>query len=60
MKIQEVGHAALSGWREEAADRLARRAPMRDEYVRAALGFLFLGLSLRYLARTARRLRARS
>ena len=33
---------------------------MRDEYVRAALGFLFLGLSLRYLARTARRLRARS
>jgi hypothetical protein len=60
MKVQDVGHAALSGWKEKAADLVARRAPMRDDYVRAALGLLFLGLSIRYLVRTARQLHARS
>ena len=60
MKVQDVGHAALSGWKEKVADAVAPRAPMRDDYVRAALGFLFLALSIKYLARTARQLRARS
>jgi hypothetical protein len=32
---------------------------VRDEYVRAALGLLFLALSIRHLAETARRLRGR-
>ena len=59
MKVQDVGHAALSGWREKAAEPVARRAPVRDEHVRAALGLLFLGLTLRHLVETVRRLRAR-
>jgi hypothetical protein len=59
VKVQDVGHAALQGWRGKAADSVARRAPVRDDYVRAALGLLFLALTLRYLARTARDLAAR-
>jgi len=60
MKVQDVGHAALSGWRGKVADAAASKAPARDDYVRAAFGFLFLALSLVYLAKTARRLAARS
>jgi hypothetical protein len=56
MKIEEVGNAALSGWKARVADEVARRAPFRDEQVRAALGLVFLGLSVQYLARTTRRL----
>jgi hypothetical protein len=59
VKVQDVGHAALSGWKEKVADKAAKRAPVRDEYVRVAFGLLFLGLSLKYLATTARRLAAR-
>jgi hypothetical protein len=33
---------------------------VRDDYVRAAFGFFFLGLSLAYLVKTARRLAERS
>jgi hypothetical protein len=58
MKVKDVGHAALVGWREKAAEPVARRAPVRDDYVRAALGLLFLGLTLRHLVETVRRLRA--
>jgi hypothetical protein len=56
MKVEEIGHAALSGWKRRVADEIARRAPFRDEQVRAALGLVFLGLSVQYLARTAQRL----
>jgi len=59
VKVQDVGDAALSGWKEKVADSVARRAPVRDDYVRLAFGLLFLGLSLRYLAKTARELAAR-
>jgi hypothetical protein len=59
MNVKEVGNAALVGWREKAAGPVARKAPMRDEYVRAALGLLFLALSIRHLAETVRRLRSR-
>jgi hypothetical protein len=59
MKVKDVGDAALVGWREKAAAPVARKAPLRDEYVRAALGFLFLALTIRHLAETARRLRNR-
>jgi hypothetical protein len=55
-----VGHAALSGWREKFADAAARRAPVRDDYVRVAVGLVFLGFSIRHLAHTAGRLFARS
>jgi hypothetical protein len=60
MKVEEVGHAALSGWRQRVADGVAERAPTRGEKVRAALGLLFLGLTLRHLVTTARRLYSRS
>jgi hypothetical protein len=33
---------------------------VRDDYVRAAFGFLFLALSLSYLVKTARALASRS
>ena len=59
MKVKDVGHAALIGWREKAVEPVARRAPLRDDYVRAALGFLFLALTLRHLAETARRIAAK-
>src|SRR5204863_95892 len=46
----------------EAAIELTDSAkePARADYVRAGFGFLFLALSLAYLAKTARRLAARS
>jgi hypothetical protein len=59
MKVKDVGDAALIGWREKVAAPVARRAPVRDEYVRAALGLLFLSLSIRHLAETARRIAAK-
>jgi len=59
MNVKEVGNAALVGWREKAVEPVARKAPLRDEYVRAALGLLFLGLTIRHLVETARRLRSR-
>jgi hypothetical protein len=58
MKVKDVGNAALVGWREKAAEPVARRAPLRDDYVRAAIGLLFLALTLRHLAETVRRLRS--
>jgi hypothetical protein len=58
MKVKDVGNAALVGCREKAVDPVARRAPLRDDYVRAALGLLFLALTLRHLAETVRRLRS--
>ncbi|MDQ2910510.1 MAG: hypothetical protein M3R39_05780 [Actinomycetota bacterium] len=56
MKVEEVGHAALSGWKQRVADAVARRAPFRDDQVRASLGLLFLALSVRYLVRTTQQL----
>jgi hypothetical protein len=60
MHVEEVGQAALSGWRKHVADAVARRAPMRDEVVLTVLGLLFLGLSVRHLVHTARELTAHS
>ena len=60
MKVEQVGHAALEGWREKAADavapRVAGRSPLRESQVRAALGLLFLALTVKYLVTTTRRL----
>jgi hypothetical protein len=60
MAVKEVGHAALQGWRQKAADRVApavsKRTPLDEGAVRAVLGLLFLGLSIRYLVRTTRSL----
>jgi hypothetical protein len=59
MKVEEVGHAALSGWRKPVADAVAPRVPVRDDAVRAAIGFLFLALTVRYIVDVVRDLLAR-
>jgi hypothetical protein len=60
MKVEQVGHAALEGWREKAADavapHVARRSPLQESQVRAAVGLVFLALTAKHLAGTARRL----
>jgi hypothetical protein len=58
MKVQDLGDATLHGWKERVADTAARKAPVRDEYVRAALGLVFLALSLRYVVKSLRELAA--
>jgi hypothetical protein len=59
MKVEDVGNASLHGWKEKVADRVARRVPVRDDYVRAALGLVFFALSLRHVITTVRELAAR-
>ncbi len=54
MDPKALGHAGLHGWREQLADRVAKRAPIADDVVRAALGALFFALSLRYVIRSIR------
>ena len=60
MNVEQVGHAALEGWREKAADavapHVARRSPLRESQVRAAVGLVFLALTVKYLVTTTRRL----
>ena len=50
-----VGFAGLSGWRQKVADtvapRVADKAPVDADTVRAAIGALFLALSLMYVAK---------
>jgi hypothetical protein len=58
MKVDDLGNATLHGWKEKVADTAARKAPVRDEYVRAALGLLFLALSVRHVVRSVRELAA--
>jgi hypothetical protein len=59
MRVEEVGHAALSGWRKPVADAVAPRVPLRDDVVRAVVGFLFLALTVKYVVDFARELAAR-
>jgi hypothetical protein len=60
VKVEQVGHAALEGWREKAADavapRVAQRSRIAEDQIRAALGLVFLGLTVKYLVTTTRRL----
>ncbi|SNR23926.1 hypothetical protein [Blastococcus mobilis] len=55
-----LGKAGLQGWRARVADvvaePVARRAGLADEQVRAAIGGLFLALSVFYVAAAVRRL----
>ena len=59
MRVKEVGHAGLTGWKEKVADRVAPavagRTRFGEEQVRAAVGLFFVILSVRYLVKTARR-----
>jgi hypothetical protein len=59
MRVEEIGHAALSGWRKPVADAVAPRVPLRDDVVRAVVGFLFLALTVKYVVDFARELAAR-
>ena len=58
MAVQELGHAALKGWRRKAADRVAtavgRRTRLDEDWVRAVFGLVFFALAVRYLVRTVR------
>jgi hypothetical protein len=51
---KRVGDAGLHGWKETFANAIARRAPVADDVVRAALGVLFFALSVRYVVRSLR------
>lgn len=55
-----VGKAGLQGWRGKVADAVAapvaRRSGLSDDQVRAAIGALFLALSVLYVAGAAKRL----
>jgi hypothetical protein len=55
-----VGKAGLQGWRGKVADAVAapvaRRSGLSDDQVRAAVGALFLALSVLYVAGAAKRL----
>ena len=50
-----VGYAGLSGWREKVADavapKIAGSTPLDADTARAAIGALFLALSLVYVAK---------
>ena len=50
-----VGFAGLSGWRQKVADavapRVSEKTPVDEDAVRAAVGALFLALSLMYVAK---------
>lgn len=52
----QIGTAALQGWRAKAADAvaepLAKRSPLEEDQVRAALGALFFVLALTYVVKT--------
>jgi hypothetical protein len=64
MAVKEIGLAGTrdAGWRTKAADAVAPRVgrsslPLREEQARAALGLLFLALSVKYVVSTLQKLR---
>ncbi|TYP81111.1 hypothetical protein [Blastococcus xanthinilyticus] len=62
MDAISFGKAGLKGWRARLADAVAgpvsRRAPVTDDQVRAAIGAVFLVLSVMYVAKAAKDLAA--
>jgi hypothetical protein len=60
MDARALGQAGLQGWREKVADvvaePVARRSGLAEDQVRAAVGALFLGLSILYVAGAVKRL----
>ncbi len=59
-ETQNIAQAGLVGWRKTVADRVAppaaRRAPVSEEQVRAAIGAAFFLLSLYYVGSTIARM----
>ena len=62
MDAVRAGQAGLQGWRAKVGDAVAgpvaRRSPLTDEQVRAAVGGVFFVLSVVYVAQTIRRILA--
>jgi len=60
MDAVAVGKAGLQGWRgkvaDAVADPVARHSGLTDDHVRAAVGAIFLALSVLYVVGAARRL----
>jgi hypothetical protein len=60
MDAKTVGQAGLQGWRGKVADAVAapvaRRSGFSDDQVRAAIGALFLALSVLYVANAVKQL----
>ncbi|MCF6744765.1 hypothetical protein E9529_10825 [Blastococcus sp. KM273128] len=56
------GKAGLKGWRARVADTVAgpvsQRTPVTDDQVRAAIGALFLALSVMYVVKAVKDLAA--
>ena len=57
---QQIGQAGLVGWRKGIADRVAppaaKRGPVTEEQIRAAIGAGFYVLSLYYVVSTTARI----
>ncbi|RZU31904.1 hypothetical protein [Blastococcus saxobsidens] len=60
MDAVSFGKAGLTGWRAKVADTVAgpvaRRTSATDDQVRAAIGALFLALSVLYVAKAGKEL----
>ena len=60
MDAKAVGEAGLQGWRGKVADvvaaPVARRSGLSDDQVRAAIGALFLVLSVVYVVNAVKQL----
>ena len=56
----ELGQAGLASWRAAIADRVApaaaRRTPLREEQIRAAIGATFFALASFYVVSSAARM----
>jgi hypothetical protein len=54
--VTELGQAGLQGWREKVADGIsqpvAKRAPVEEDQVRAAVGAAFFVLAVLYVIKT--------
>jgi hypothetical protein len=64
MDAISLGKAGLQGWRAKVADAVAepvaRRTGVADDQVRAAVGALFLVLSIVYVAQALKRVAGRA
>jgi multidrug transporter EmrE-like cation transporter len=60
MKAKSLGHAGLQGWRNRVADAVAtpvaKRSSASEDQVRAAVGAVFLILTLVYLIQALKQL----
>ena len=57
MDAKTLGDATLHGWREKVGDAVARRAPVSDDVIRAALGIFWFAAAGLYVIQSARSFR---